>query len=256
MEDEQAKPLRDAMSNDTNAPVADDAVSNRSDDTALDEADVSRAGEHYVSPLQPSREESPPEGQESEAAVGPATAEQQAYEAAEAEQESEIAETDQEAEVDAVDGAAAEADEEEPVRVSRGPVYEEPQVEEEIHMDWYILKVQSNRERSIAEALERKMRIEGLDRFFDAVLGTDGIPHKPAPDLLLLCARTVEREPSRGLMIGDTDRDLQAGRAAGMRTCGVTWGVLGAEGLRPHAPDFLISRFSELIPIVNGLTNF
>jgi transcriptional antiterminator NusG len=37
-------------------------------------------------------------------------------------------------------------------------------------MDWYILKVQSNRERSIAEALERKMRIEGLDRYFDQVI--------------------------------------------------------------------------------------
>jgi transcriptional antiterminator NusG len=37
-------------------------------------------------------------------------------------------------------------------------------------MDWYILKVQSNRERSIAEALERKMRIEGYDRYFDQVI--------------------------------------------------------------------------------------
>ena len=37
-------------------------------------------------------------------------------------------------------------------------------------MDWYILKVQSNRERTIAEALERKMRIEGYDRFFDQVI--------------------------------------------------------------------------------------
>ena len=30
----------------------------------------------------------------------------------------------------------------------------EPEPEEEIRMDWYILKEQSNRERSIAEALE------------------------------------------------------------------------------------------------------
>jgi transcriptional antiterminator NusG len=37
-------------------------------------------------------------------------------------------------------------------------------------MNWYILKVQSNRERSIAEALERKMKIEGLDKFFDQVI--------------------------------------------------------------------------------------
>jgi phosphoglycolate phosphatase-like HAD superfamily hydrolase len=56
-------------------------------------------------------------------------------------------------------------------------------------------------------------------------------------------------------MVGDTDRDLMAGRAAGMKTCGVTWGVLGEAGLLPHAPDYLIDRFSELIAIVQGLTN-
>jgi phosphoglycolate phosphatase len=90
----------------------------------------------------------------------------------------------------------------------------------------------------------------GLADYFDAVLGTDGIPHKPAPDLLFLAARTVERLPASGLMIGDTDRDVLAGRAAGMTTCGVGWGVMGHEGLRPHAPDYLISRFEELLALV------
>jgi len=37
-------------------------------------------------------------------------------------------------------------------------------------MDWYILKVQSNRERSIADALRRKIAIEGLDEFFGEVI--------------------------------------------------------------------------------------
>ena len=35
-----------------------------------------------------------------------------------------------------------------------------------IEMDWYILKVQSNRERSIADALKRKVRVEGLEKYF------------------------------------------------------------------------------------------
>ena len=90
----------------------------------------------------------------------------------------------------------------------------------------------------------------GLAEHFDAVLGTDGIPHKPAPDLLYLCARTVSRPPESGMMIGDTDRDLLAGRAAGMKTCAVGWGVMGHEGLRPHSPDYLISRFAELLELV------
>jgi phosphoglycolate phosphatase len=92
----------------------------------------------------------------------------------------------------------------------------------------------------------------GLERWFDAVLGTDGMAHKPAPDVLYAAARAVGREPATGLMVGDTGRDLQAGRAAGMKTCGVAWGVTGADGLRPLEPDWLIARFAELLPIING----
>jgi transcriptional antiterminator NusG len=60
--------------------------------------------------------------------------------------------------------------EEEPPESNKGPVYLAPPEDDEIHMDWYILKVQSNRERSIAEALERKIKVEGLDRYFDQVI--------------------------------------------------------------------------------------
>jgi phosphoglycolate phosphatase len=82
-------------------------------------------------------------------------------------------------------------------------------------------------------------------------LGTDGIPHKPAPDLLWLCARTVERDARDGLMVGDTDRDLLAGKAAGMHACGVTWGIQGRAGLAAHAPHHLIDSFAELYALVS-----
>jgi transcriptional antiterminator NusG len=60
--------------------------------------------------------------------------------------------------------------EEEVPETNKGPVYLAPPDDDEIHMDWYILKVQSNRERSIAEALERKIAIEGLSKYFDQVI--------------------------------------------------------------------------------------
>ncbi len=98
---------------------------------------------------------------------------------------------------------------------------------------------------------ERVVAGLGLAAHFDLVLGTEEpMPHKPAPDLLLACARRLERDPRRGLMVGDTERDVLAGRAAGMKTCAVGWGVMGHEGLRPHGPDFLISRFAELLELV------
>ena len=42
--------------------------------------------------------------------------------------------------------------------------------------DWYILKVQSNRERSIAEALRRKIAIEGIEEYFgDVIVPTEKV---------------------------------------------------------------------------------
>jgi phosphoglycolate phosphatase len=98
---------------------------------------------------------------------------------------------------------------------------------------------------------ERVLGGLGLAQHFDLILGTEPpMPHKPAPELLLACAARLARDPSRGLMIGDTERDVLAGRAAGMRTCGVTYGVLGADGLTPHAPDWMIERFDELLALI------
>ncbi len=41
---------------------------------------------------------------------------------------------------------------------------------DEIKMDWYILKVQSNREKSIVAALKRKIAVEGLEDYFGDVV--------------------------------------------------------------------------------------
>jgi transcriptional antiterminator NusG len=47
----------------------------------------------------------------------------------------------------------------------------EPEEEEKSeNMEWYILKVQSNREDSIREGLQRRVKIAGLDRYFGNVI--------------------------------------------------------------------------------------
>ena len=58
------------------------------------------------------------------------------------------------------------------VSKSTGPIpgSEPEEAEEPITMDWYILKVQSNREKSISEALERRVKIEGLEEHFDQIV--------------------------------------------------------------------------------------
>lgn len=42
--------------------------------------------------------------------------------------------------------------------------------EDAIEMDWYILKVAFNREDSIADALRKKIALEGMDEFFEDIV--------------------------------------------------------------------------------------
>jgi transcription termination/antitermination protein NusG len=46
----------------------------------------------------------------------------------------------------------------------------EEEVEEELSFDWYILKVQVNRENSICDALRRRVAREGLDEHFREIV--------------------------------------------------------------------------------------
>jgi transcriptional antiterminator NusG len=52
----------------------------------------------------------------------------------------------------------------------RGPIEESPVVVEPPKLDWYILKVQSNREESIRESLQRRVKVAGLEQFFGEII--------------------------------------------------------------------------------------
>jgi transcription termination/antitermination protein NusG len=66
-----------------------------------------------------------------------------------------------------------------------------------IEMDWYILKVQSNRERSIADALKRKIAIEGLDKYVDQII----VPTEKVTEFKAGKKKVVERKLYPGYIV-------------------------------------------------------
>ncbi len=60
------------------------------------------------------------------------------------------------------------------------------------------------------------------------VSGDDVARPKPHPDTLLRACELVRAEPRACLYVGDAERDIQAGRAAGMRTLVAGYGYLDA----------------------------
>jgi len=69
--------------------------------------------------------------------------------------------------------------------------------DDEIKMDWYILKVQSNREKSITAALRRKIAVEGLDQYFGDVV----VPMEKVTEFKGGTKKIVERKLYPGYIV-------------------------------------------------------
>ncbi len=96
-----------------------------------------------------------------------------------------------------------------------------------------------------SETTGKVLELFGLRQYIDHVQGTDGFPHKPAPDVLLRSMEALGAGPSKTLMVGDSPVDIEAGRAAGVKTCAVRYGY-GASRIPADAPDYWISDLREL----------
>lgn len=169
------------MSDDPNK-LAEDGVadvdaaglaSEQSETPEVASADEAGSDEAAVSPTEERQAE------EQEAAVEEAVSDEAAseIEASEVEgveesTEEEVAEGEDAADSDESSG---EEDVNEEQAADEADVEEEAEVEaeadsDEIKKDWYILKVQSNREKSITAALKRKIAVEGLEDYFGEVV--------------------------------------------------------------------------------------
>lgn len=90
----------------------------------------------------------------------------------------------------------------------------------------------------------------GLQDALDVVQGTDGFPHKPAPDVVLRALAALDADGA--WMVGDTVHDIEAGRAAGLSTYAVTWGTHDAAMLATARPDRLEANLDALLEAVAG----
>jgi len=71
---------------------------------------------------------------------------------------------------------------------------------------------------------------------------------KPHPEPLLAAALALEVEAADCLYVGDAERDIIAGRAAGMKTLIAIYGYLGADDTPEHwAADGVIHSLPELL---------
>ncbi len=91
----------------------------------------------------------------------------------------------------------------------------------------------------------------GLAGYFREILGYDSVERKkPHPEGILLALHGWGVEPTRAVMVGDSDHDILAGKAAGTVTVAVAYGFKSPEELASAGPDYLIHDIRELIELV------
>jgi HAD superfamily hydrolase (TIGR01509 family) len=96
-----------------------------------------------------------------------------------------------------------------------------------------------------------------LTSFFQHIQGwVPGLQLKPAPDAVIAALAALRCAPQQALMVGDTAADILAGKAAGLKTCAVTYGFGSPEELQHCQPDYVIDTFSDLIRLVKAPEQF
>ena len=83
---------------------------------------------------------------------------------------------------------------------------------------------------------------------FDRIQGQcDALPKKPDPAGVFYILEALGVKPEEGIYMGDSDVDMQTGKAAGMLTIGASWGFRSKELLEQTGADATIDHAEELL---------
>lgn len=91
----------------------------------------------------------------------------------------------------------------------------------------------------------------GLTQRFEVVVAGEEVPHpKPAPDGILETARRLQVAPDDILYVGDSIKDVEAGRAAGVFTVAALWAETEGSAPLNGRPDAAALSPRELVGLV------
>jgi HAD superfamily hydrolase (TIGR01509 family) len=119
----------------------------------------------------------------------------------------------------------------------------------------------SNSSRDRIEFMLEKTRLLPLfaNRIFSA-LDTPGAKTKPAPDVFLHAARTLNADPVRTFVIEDSVHGVHGARTAGMRVIGFTGALHSypghADALTEAGAETVIRRWRELKSVLAALSEW
>jgi phosphoglycolate phosphatase len=121
---------------------------------------------------------------------------------------------------------------------------------EQLEERGFRLAVVTNKPRFFTEQLLERA---GILRFFTAVAaGDDGVRKKPHGDMLEAACRAMGTNAGETLMLGDSDNDVAAARAAGCPVWCVPYGYNEGRAARSLRCDRLVETVEEAARLLTG----
>lgn len=134
-------------------------------------------------------------------------------------------------------------------RLRADPALHEPmydgalEVLDRLKQDGWLLAIATGKTHRGLDGLFAKHDIKA---YFDTVWCADDGPGKPHPFMVEQAMGALGCVPGQSLMIGDAIHDIAMGRAAGVRSLGVSWGFGRAEELQDAGADEVHHEFRTL----------
>ena len=94
--------------------------------------------------------------------------------------------------------------------------------------------------------LDRVLKANGWEDFFDITRAADESASKPDPLMLNQILAHCDVRPEQALMVGDASFDLLMARNAGIDSVAVGYGAQSMQSLMAYEPRLAIERFTEL----------
>lgn len=113
----------------------------------------------------------------------------------------------------------------------------------------YLLAVATGKSR---RGLDKVLHESGLGNYFHATRCADEAFSKPHPQMLQDILTDLDTAPSRALVIGDTEYDMQMAGNAGVEALGVSHGVHDSQRLLDHGAQRVMDNLSELRAWLTG----
>ncbi len=117
------------------------------------------------------------------------------------------------------------------------------EVLDRLKQDGWLLAIATGKTHRGLDGLFAKHDIRS---YFDTVWCADDGPGKPHPFMVEQAMRALDCAPAQSLMIGDAIHDIAMGRAAGVRSLGVSWGFGRADELDEAGADEVHHEFLTL----------